>query len=216
LPPALAFFHFDAAVNQGVTGAARMLQQSVGTDIDGEIGPLTLAAVAGQSVARTLSLYADVRRQRYRSLSHFWRFGKGWLARVDRTLARAQAIDRAQPSTPTTNLPTSTTPSQQQEKTSMATQSEQSETATPAQGEAKWWGHSMTIWGVIVTSLSTVLPTIGPLLGLNITADLVHQIGDQLVQTVQALGGLVGTVLTVYGRMRATTLLERRQITLNM
>jgi hypothetical protein len=74
----------------------------------------------------------------------------------------------------------------------------------------------MTIWGVIITSLSTVLPTIGPLLGLNITADLVHQIGDQLVQVVQALGGLIGTVLTVYGRMRATTLLERRQITLNM
>ena len=39
LPPPLAFFHFDAAVNQGVTGAARMLQQAVGADIDGEIGP---------------------------------------------------------------------------------------------------------------------------------------------------------------------------------
>ena len=98
----------------------------------------------------------------------------------------------------------------------MATQLEPTETTTPASGDAKWWGHSMTIWGVIITSLSTVLPTVGPLLGLNITADLVHQIGDQLVQVVQALGGLVGTVLTVYGRMRATTLLERRQITLNM
>ena len=54
----------------------------------------------------------------------------------------------------------------------------------------------MTIWGVIVTTLSTVLPTFGPLLGLNITAELVHQLGDQLVQVVQALGGLVGTVLT--------------------
>ena len=32
LPPPLAFFHFDAAVNQGVAGAARMLQQSVGAD----------------------------------------------------------------------------------------------------------------------------------------------------------------------------------------
>jgi len=209
LPPPLAFFHFDAAVNQGVTGAARMLQESVGADIDGEIGPLTLAGVAAQSVARTFELYADVRRQRYRSLGHFWRFGKGWLRRVDRTLERAGAIDPAQP-------PTSTIPSQQQEKTSMATQLEPTETATPASGDAKWWGHSMTIWGVIITSLSTVLPTVGPLLGLNITADLVHQIGDQLVQVVQALGGLVGTVLTVYGRMRATTLLERRQITLNM
>jgi len=193
-----------------------MLQQSVGADSDGEIGPLTLAAVAAQSVARTLSLYADVRRQRYRSLGHFWRFGKGWLARVDRTLERAQAIDRAPSSTRATNIPTSTIPSQQQEKTSMATQTEQTESTTSASGETKWWGHSMTIWGVIITSLSTVLPTVGPLLGLNITADLVHQIGDQLVQVVQALGGLVGTVLTIYGRMRATPLLERRQITLNM
>ena len=98
----------------------------------------------------------------------------------------------------------------------MAAQTEQTNSTTPSSGDAKWWGHSMTIWGVIITSLSTVLPTIGPLLGLNINADLVHQIGDQLVQAVQALGGLVGTVLTVYGRMRATTLLERRQITLNM
>ena len=40
------FFHFDAAVNQGVAGAARMLQQAVGAEVDGEIGPLTLAAVA--------------------------------------------------------------------------------------------------------------------------------------------------------------------------
>jgi hypothetical protein len=98
----------------------------------------------------------------------------------------------------------------------MTTQFGQTQTTTPASGDAKWWGDSMTIWGVIITSLSTVLPTIGPLHGLNITADLVHQIGDQLVQVVQALGGLVGTVLTIYGRMRATTLLERRQITLNM
>jgi hypothetical protein len=52
----------------------------------------------------------------------------------------------------------------------------------------------------------------GPLLGLNV-ADLVHQIGDQVVQSI---GGLVGTILTIYGRTRATTLLERRQITLNV
>ena len=98
----------------------------------------------------------------------------------------------------------------------MATQTEQTESTTSASGEAKWWGQSMTIWGVIITTLSTVLPTFGPLLGLNVTADLVHQIGDQIVQAVQAMGGLVGTVMTVYGRVRATTLLERRQITLNM
>src|SRR6185436_366900 len=144
----------------------------------------------------------------YRSLGHFWRFGKGWLRRVDLTLERALAIDRQTPAV--------VTPSQQQEKTSMATQPVETGTAEPADAESKWWAHSMTLWGVIITSLSTVLPTVGPLLGLNITAELVQQLGNQLVLVVQALGGVIGTVLTIYGRMRATSSLERRQITLNM
>ena len=98
----------------------------------------------------------------------------------------------------------------------MTTQSGPTQTTAPATPDSKWWGQSMTIWGVIITSLSTVLPTIGPLLGLNITAELVQQLGNQIVQVAQALGGVTGTVLTIYGRMRATTSLERRQITLNM
>ena len=54
-------------------------------------------------------------------------------------------------------------------------------------GEAGW-GQSMTIWGVIITTLSTVLPAFGPLLGLDITAELVRQLGDQIVVIAQALG----------------------------
>jgi len=92
LTPALAFFHFDTAVNHGVTGAMRLLQQAVGTDVDGEMGPLTLAAIARRCVEDALQSYADVRRARYRALPHFWRFGRGWLARVDTTLSRALAI----------------------------------------------------------------------------------------------------------------------------
>jgi uncharacterized protein (TIGR02594 family) len=212
LPAPLAFFHFDAAVNQSVAGAARMLQQSVGAEADAEIGPLTLAAAAAQPIPLTLARYGEIRRAHYRSLGHFWRFGKGWLRRVDRTLERALAVDRQQPSAPTT----ATLPSQQKETTSMATQLDQTGTTAPDTADTKWWGHSMTVWGVIITSLSTVLPTVGPLFGLNVTADLVHQLGNQVVQAAQALGGVVGTVLTIYGRMRATTSLERRQITLNM
>ena len=40
-------------------------------------------------VDETLRRYAEARRARYRALHHFWRFGRGWLARVDKTLARA-------------------------------------------------------------------------------------------------------------------------------
>ena len=54
------------------------------------------------------------------------------------------------------------------------------------------------------------------MLGLNITAELVRQLGDKIVQFGQALGGLVGTILTIYGRVRASAPLERRQITLNL
>ena len=77
-------------------------------------------------------------------------------------------------------------------------------------------GQSMTIWGVITTTLSTVLPAFGPLLGLDVTAELVRQLGDQIVVIVQAVGGLIGTILTIWGRARATTTLERKQITMNM
>jgi uncharacterized protein (TIGR02594 family) len=206
LPPALALFHFNAAVNQGVAGAARMLQQAVGAEVDGEIGPLTLAAVASRPVEESLSAYADVRRRRYRALPIFRRFGNGWLSRVDATLALANEIDR---STPPLVPPQPKGPTPMPTDTSTATPS----TATP---DAKWWGHSLTIWGIIITGLSTVLPAIGPALGINITADLIHQLGDNVVAVAQALGGLAGTGMAIYGRLRTSTPLERRQVTLSM
>lgn len=60
----------------------------------------------------------------------------------------------------------------------------------------------------------TVVPVLGPTLGIDITGDLVRQAGDQIVQTVQAIGGLAGTILTIYGRFRASLPLERRNLTL--
>jgi len=83
--------------------------------------------------------------------------------------------------------------------------------ATPT--DSKWWGQSMTIWGALITALSTVLPALGPALGIDITADLVQQVGAQVVQTIQVVGGLIGTLLTIYGRARATQPLARRDMT---
>jgi lysozyme family protein len=153
-----------------------------------------------------LGTYAEVRRQRYRSLAHFWRFGKGWLRRVDATLALATSLDRASPTA---------SPPQPKEKQPMSTETDP---ATPSATDAgpKWWGNSMTVWGIVVTTLSTVLPALGPVLGLNITADLIRQLGDNVVIFGQALGGLVGTVLAIYGRVRASAPLQRRQVTLNL
>ena len=83
-------------------------------------------------------------------------------------------------------------------------------------GASKWWGHSMTIWGAFITAAATVLPAIGPLLGLDLTPDLIRELGDQVVEVAQALGALIGILMTIYGRTRATASLERRQVTLQL
>ncbi len=85
-----------------------------------------------------------------------------------------------------------------------------------AMPEAKWWGQSMTIWGAIITGLSTVLPALGPAFGIDITGDLVREAGEGLVQTVQAVGGLIGTLMTIYGRVRASQPLEQRSMSLKL
>jgi hypothetical protein len=64
--------------------------------------------------------------------------------------------------------------------------------------------------------LSTVLPALAPALGIDITGDLVREAGEGIVQTVQAVGGLVGTIMTIYGRARASKPLEQRSVQLKL
>lgn len=202
MPPALALMHFDAAVNHGVGTAIRLLQRTVGTEADGEIGPRTRAALAATPLDRALRTYADLRRERYRALDHFWRFGKGWLRRVDATLARAsRLLDE---------------PPQGKIVRSEAGEEGAEEMEQGGKQVAKWWGESLTIWGVIVTGLSTVLPVVGPLIGLDVTADMIRLLGEQAVQVAQAVAGLVGTLMTIYGRARAKAPITRRPVSLRL
>jgi hypothetical protein len=91
----------------------------------------------------------------------------------------------------------------------------QPDSTTPAPAP-KWWAQSMTIWGAVITALATVLPTIGPLLDLDITPELIRELGERVVAVVQAVAGLIGTILTIYGRVRATTSIGRQQITMRV
>ena len=210
MPAPVALMHFDASVNHGLMGAARLLQQALRRqqetiDIDGEIGPLTLHAVGVADPARLITDYAAARRTRYRALPHFWKFGRGWLNRVGRTETRAHAlVGRANEAT--THEPTKGKDMTPNDATAYET----------AARTSKWWGSSMTIWGAAITALSTVVPILGPALGLDVTPDVVRQAGEQFVAVIQAIGGLIGTVMTIYGRTRATQLLERRQVQVNI
>jgi len=216
LPPPLAHFHFDCAVNQGVGGATRMLQAALGVTVDGEIGPLTLAAAATRPVSTTLERYADIRRERYRRLRHFWRFGRGWLARVDKALAQARGLasagahGRVEPTVPP---PEVINPEAEEPQAMPDTSS--SPLPSPSV-DAKWWGNSLTIWGTLITAVSTVAPTILAVFGIDIPSSLIEQLGADVVTVAQALGGLVGTVMTIVGRTRAALPLARRPMSLRL
>jgi uncharacterized protein (TIGR02594 family) len=200
----LALMHFDAAVNHGVGAAIRMLQGIVGVTVDGEIGPETLAAIGTKRLADVLDDYAETRRTRYRALPHFWRFGRGWLKRVDATL------DQARSWAATDGITRSLLEPRQIAKGESG-MSDATNTATTTEDDSKWWVQSKTLWGTLITAAATVLPVLGPALGIVLPADLIKTFGDQMVTAVQALAGLLGTVLAIYGRLKASTPLTLRK-----
>ena len=206
LPAGLALMHFDAAVNHGVGAAARMLQEAVGAEIDGEIGPLTLAAALLRQEAQAIGAYAERRRARYRSLATFWRFGRGWLRRVDATERAALVLCKRR------DINTSTVNGTKKDEP-MATETSKAE--APA-AETKWWGQSMTIWGAVVTTIATVLPSVLQALGYDISGELIRSLGDQIGKSVQAIAGVIGIVMTILGRLRARSPLERREVVVRL
>lgn len=199
LRPSLALMHFDASVNHGVGAAARFLQEALGVEIDGEIGPITLRAAGIVEPRQTLARYAAIRRQRYRALPHFWRFGRGWLRRVEATLAAATPL-----------IPPASTSPSTEENPYMTGPNDAPTTKPDATIDTKGWWQSMTIWGTLLTAITTVLPLVGVTLGISITPELAEEIGQNVVVVVQALGGLIGTLMALFGRARATALLQAR------
>lgn len=200
MPAPLALFHFDAAVNHGVAGAARLLQRAAGVTEDGEIGPDTLAAIAGANVRDLVTSYAALRRERYRALPHFWRFGRGWLRRVDIASARALALAGESGSD---NV---------QQMKGGSTMDDNTATEEPG----KWWARSRTIWGALITAAASIVPLLGPLLGIELSADAVKQAGDQTMAAAQAVMALIGTLLTIFGRLKAQGPLTRRSVSVRL
>lgn len=211
LPPALALFHFDAAVNHGVGTAIRALQEALPVAVDGEIGPITERAIRTSDVRQVIARYAAIRERRYRALKHFWRFGRGWLNRVAATKAAAlQRLAADERSTPP--APVALEPSTQ--LTTQGDTSMTSETGTTA--APKWWGRSLTVWGAFVTAAAAIVPALGPLVGVDVSSEAVRQIGADIGGIVQALAGTIGTLMTLYGRARATMPLVRRDVSVKL
>lgn len=81
LPENMRLPVFDCAVNQGVKTAVEILQELVGVAQDGQMGPVTLAAV--RSYRGDLRHHYHAKRTAaYVSYSQFDRYGRGWLHRL--------------------------------------------------------------------------------------------------------------------------------------
>lgn len=90
LPGGLDVSVADAAYNSGPKRAALLLQQCVGVEQDGYVGPNTLkAARAEADTAKLIKSYHDARMAFLRGLDDWLHFGPGWTNRCNRVLTEA-------------------------------------------------------------------------------------------------------------------------------
>lgn len=89
LPSGIDYCVFDASVNSGTGRAAKWLQECVGTQPDGAIGPMTLRTVEAIVPADLVNLYCDKRLAFLKELKTWDTFGKGWERRVEEVRSHA-------------------------------------------------------------------------------------------------------------------------------
>lgn len=98
MPAGVDLALFDFAVNSGPDRAIRVLQGVLGVAADGEVGPVTLAAVQAADPRRLVNALCDRRLSFLQRLTSFSVFGRGWTRRVAEIRATALA-DARLPST---------------------------------------------------------------------------------------------------------------------
>lgn len=82
VPDGIKFDLFDMAVNSGVAQAVRALQKAVGTEVDGILGPNTMAAVVNMNPAKLIARFNGVRLMFLVTLTGWEAFGRGWARRI--------------------------------------------------------------------------------------------------------------------------------------
>jgi len=92
LPSGVDYCVFDAAVNSGVSRAAKWLQTTVGAVADGAIGEQTLKQVLLTNPLMIIDKYSANRLAFLQKLATWPTFGKGWERRVEEVRATARKM----------------------------------------------------------------------------------------------------------------------------
>ena len=82
LPDSITFQMFDAAVNHGHRNAIRILQAAVGANVDGILGPETIAKTWRTNAVLLAIRFNAARLDFYTTLPTWATFGRGWTRRV--------------------------------------------------------------------------------------------------------------------------------------
>ncbi len=92
LPAGVSYVVFDGAVNSGVSRSVKWLQNAVHVTADGQIGPVTLRAVAAYgNASKLIDAICDQRLAFLKGLPTWPHFGKGWGARIASVRAQGKA-----------------------------------------------------------------------------------------------------------------------------
>ena len=92
LPAGVDYAVFDYGVNSGIGRAAKVLQRLIGVDVDGEIGPNTIAAAKRAKASQLIDGICDERLAFLQGLRTWPTFGKGWGRRVREVRTSALAM----------------------------------------------------------------------------------------------------------------------------
>ncbi len=96
LPSGVDLVYFDFCVNAGRSQATRTMQRAIGASpADGSMGMMTLDAINKASSETIIRSFSEKRREFYQALKQFPRYGKGWVARVNRVEATALKMAKA-------------------------------------------------------------------------------------------------------------------------
>ena len=68
----------------------------------------------------------------------------------------------------------------------------------------KWIAKSVTMWGIFIMALTTILPAVGTMFGWSIVPADIAMLGKGGTDMLNGIGALIGFVMAVYGRMKAT------------
>lgn len=91
VPDPIKFDLFDMAVHAGVKTAIRTLQRAVFADVDGILGPRTLAGVNIMGSDCLIRRFNGLRLQAMTDLPTWREFGRGWAKRIASNLIGEQA-----------------------------------------------------------------------------------------------------------------------------